>query len=88
MAVLLASDLPETQRDFGKFLDDYGVKNQDGAAVLIQVADELGQQGDEQALASLGRLTRLKCFAASFACRRAVIQAMTLVRTGRRPLRR
>ena len=77
VAVLLASDLPETQRDLGKFLDDYGVKNQDGAAVLIQVADELGNR--ETSRHCVGAFGSANCFAASFACRRAVIQAMTPV---------
>ncbi len=80
IAVLLASDLPDTQRDLGKFLDQYVVPTGDGVLAIATVADELGRQADRQALASLQRMTELKCFAKVFACRRAVIQAMIRVR--------
>ena len=78
-AILLASELPDIQRDLSKFLDAYAT-SQKGAAALIGVADELGAQAEASSLASLCRMTELKCFADSFACRRAVVQAMVLIR--------
>ncbi len=80
IAVLLASDLPETQQDLSKFLDGYVVALPEGLEGIIIVADELGKQGDEQALVSLQKMTKLKCFSSSFACRRSVVQAMILIR--------
>jgi hypothetical protein len=76
IAVLLASDLPETQRELSKFLESYLSASKDAVGVVAAVADELGEQGDEQALTSLQRLMRLKCLSSSFACRRAVVRAM------------
>ena len=78
-AVLLASELPDIQRDLDKFLNAYAA-SQDGAAALVGVADELGAQAEASSLVPLRRMTELKCFAASFACRRAVVQAMVLIR--------
>jgi hypothetical protein len=80
IAVLLASKLPDTQHDLVKFLDAYASASQEGIAAIIMAADELGKQGDEQSLASLGKMTRLKCFSGVFAVRRAVVQAMILIR--------
>jgi len=80
IGVLLASDSPDAERELGKFLDGYAAASQDGVVTLITVADDLGKQADRQALTSLRRMTTLKCFSSMFACRRAVIQAMTLVR--------
>jgi hypothetical protein len=79
-AVLLASDLPDTQRDVTKLLDDYVAKGQDGASFVTTLADELGQQDSPQALASLQRMIALKCFSSTFACRRAVIQNIIRIR--------
>lgn len=80
IAVLLASELPDTQQDLAKFLDGYAAASNDGVAAIAIVADELGKQADKQSLVSLKRMTRLKCFTGTFAIRRAVVQAMILVR--------
>ncbi|MGD0654432.1 MAG: VWA domain-containing protein [Thermoguttaceae bacterium] len=80
IAVLFASKLPDTQHDLFKFLDAYASASQEGIAAIITAADELGKQGDEQSLASLRKMTRLKCFSSVFALRRAVVQAIILIR--------
>jgi hypothetical protein len=76
IAVLLASELPDTQHDIGKFLDGYATSSQNGIAAITVVADELGKLGDKQSLASLQIMTKLKCFSGIYACRRAVVQAI------------
>ncbi len=80
IAVLLASELPETREELDNLLNAYLAASPEGVAAIIIVADELGKQGDQQALASLEKMTKLKCFSSSFACRRAVVQAMILIR--------
>jgi hypothetical protein len=79
-AVLLASDLPETRKEIDSLLNDYVAASPDGAMAIIIVADELGKQGDRQALASLLKMTKLKCFDDTFACRRAIVQAIIPIR--------
>ena len=49
LAVLLASDLDETQHDLSKLLGGYAVAGTKGVIVITTVADELGTQGDQQA---------------------------------------
>ena len=80
VAVLLASEEPETQRDLHGFLDGYVPAANEGVAAITAVADELARQGDRPALATLERMTRLACFSSTFACRRAVVQAMIQIR--------
>jgi hypothetical protein len=80
VAVLLASELPDAQRGLGKFLETYLAKSKEGVGVVASVADELGTEGDEQAIAALERLAQQKCFSESFACRRASVQAMIRIR--------
>jgi hypothetical protein len=80
IAVLLASSLPKTEADLNESLETYLAKSKDGAAAVTAIADELGKQDDEQSLPSLQKLARLKCFSSSFACRRATVQAMILIR--------
>ena len=80
LAVLLASELPDTQRRVDKFLETSLAKSRDGAFILGGVADELGLQGDRSALPALRRLAGLKCVSETFACRRAVIQAIIRMR--------
>jgi HEAT repeat protein len=77
-AILLASELPEVQRPLDKLLDVYAA-SPEGAAILIGVADELGTQDEVSSVTALQHITKLKCFADSFACRRAVVQAMTAI---------
>jgi hypothetical protein len=80
IAVLLASESADTWQELGKFLDGYAAASNDGVAAIAIVADELGKQADKQSLESLKRMTRLKCYTGTFAIRRAVVQAMILVR--------
>jgi hypothetical protein len=80
IAVLLASNLPDTERDIEKFLDAYAPASQEGIAAIITAADELGKQGGEQSFESLGKMVKLKCFSSTFAIRRAVVQALILIR--------
>ena len=80
LAVLLASDLPDTRRRMDKFLETSLAKSRDAVFVLGGVADELGLQGDRSSLAALRRLAGLKCVSETFACRRAVVQAMIRIR--------
>lgn len=80
VAVLLASNLPGTEAELDRFLERYLVKSKDAAAAVTAVADEFGKQEDEQALRSLQKLSKLKCFSESFACRRATVQAMIQIR--------
>jgi hypothetical protein len=80
IAVLLASDRPGAEPELNKFLEAYLAKSKDGVAVLTAVADEFGNQGDEQALGALRKLSRLTCFSERFACRRATVQAMIQIR--------
>ncbi len=81
LAVLLASDLPETQERLRKFLETWLAKSKDGALLVAVVADELGLRGDVQSLATLKKLSQQKSFADYFVCRRAVVQAMIHFRT-------
>ena len=81
LAVLLASDLPETQQRLRKFLETWLAKSNEGALLVAAVADELGLRADAQSFATLKKLTQQKCFADFFVCRRAVVQAMIRVRT-------
>ena len=80
LAVLLASDSPDTRRRVDKFLETSLAKSRDGVFVLGGVADELGMQGDRQAVVVLRRLAGRKCVSDTFACRRAVVQAMIRIR--------
>jgi hypothetical protein len=80
IAILLASEVPETQDDLKNYLDSYVSASQAGIAAITIVADELGKQGDAKSLASLERMTGLKCFSSIYACRRAVVQAMIHIR--------
>ncbi len=81
IAVLLASESADTRQEIGKFLDGYGAASNDGVAAITVVADELGKLGDGQSLASLKRMTKLKCFTGIYAIRRAVVQAMNLIKS-------
>ena len=81
LAVLLASDLPETQQRLRKFLETWLPKSKEGGLVLAAIADELGLRADVQSLATLKKLAGQKCFADFFACRFAVVRAMIRFRT-------
>ena len=53
VAVLLASEIPEIQRDVKQLIDGRLASSADGPATLIAVADALGKQGDHPAVAVL-----------------------------------
>jgi hypothetical protein len=80
VGVLAAAEQPEVRRRFDRFLEAYVTKSKDGATAMVALADDLGELADEQALRSLKALTRQKCVMKTFACRRAVVQAMLRVR--------
>ena len=80
VAVLLASEEPETQRDMRGFLDGYVPAVNESVAAITATADELAKRGNQPALATLERMTKLRCFSSTFACRRAVVQAMIQIR--------
>jgi len=77
--ILLASESTDTQRDLTKLLDAFAAIPEN-VARLIDAADELGKLADDVSLLSLRRMTELKCFSSVFGVRRAVVQAMILVR--------
>jgi len=81
LMTLLASDVPEVQAELSKQLEKLaGTK--DGLAAVISLADDLGTQGDEAALAALSKLAKTKACAKNFGLRRSLVQALT-----RTPLR-
>ena len=80
LAVLVASDTPETQHDLKKLLDGSVATGHASAVVVVAVADALGSQGDKEAVTALRRLSQPKYFADVFACRRAVVQALAMIR--------
>jgi hypothetical protein len=79
IAILLASEQPETEQEFSKFLDGYLATLHDAVPVLVAVADELGEQTSQQSLGSLQKMIKHKSVLSTFACRRAVVQAMILI---------
>ena len=80
LAVLLASDLAEPKHELSKLLNGYAAMGTEGVTLITTVADALGKQGDQQSLTVLQRMSKLTCFSQTFACRRAVIQAMISIR--------
>jgi hypothetical protein len=80
LAVLVSSDSNEIQQRLDKFFDAHLSSSKDGAAVVGAIADELGRQADPRSVATLKRLAAKKFVWDTFACRRAVIQALVEVR--------
>ncbi len=79
-AVLLASDIPEIQRNTRRIVNGRLASSNHGPAILISVADALGAQGDRPAAAALRQMSELKFFATQFGFRRAVVQAICRIR--------
>jgi hypothetical protein len=79
LMILLNSESADTRGDVTKFVDAFAA-NPDNIPFLIDAADELGKLADDFSLLPLRRMTALKCFASIFGFRRAVVQAMILVR--------
>ncbi len=80
VGVLAVAERPEVRRRFDRFLETYVTKSKDGPTAVVALADDLGEAADAQALRSLAALTRQKCVMKTFACRRAVLQAMLAIR--------
>ncbi len=76
LMVLAASDQADVQRELEEFVRWYLAASANNLATLLAVADELGEQGDSAAVATLRHLTAWKQFTTVFAFRRAVVQGL------------
>ncbi len=76
LMVLAASDQGNVPHDLEKFLTGYLAASKTNMATLLAVADELGQQGDAAAVATLRKLCGWQQFPKVFAFRRAVVQGL------------
>ncbi|MBI2827454.1 MAG: VWA domain-containing protein [Planctomycetia bacterium] len=74
ITVLLASTSPDIEREVTTYLEKLGATTE-GLVLLETLADELGERGNEDDLASLGKLAHLPIFAREFGLRRAVSEA-------------
>ena len=75
LAVLMASSLPDIERDVSAYLDRQA-GTRDGLALIEMLADELGEHAQAEDVPSLTRLTTISAFAREFGLRRAVAQAL------------
>ena len=73
LMVLAASDQADVQRGVEEFVSGYLAASNNNLATLLAVADELGQQGDSAAVATLRHLSGWRQFTTVFAFRRAVV---------------
>jgi len=80
LAVLLASELSETQQRLANYIRRRMAAVRFGPPELMAVIDMLGEEGDRLALASLEKLLRQDCIMQRFATRRAAVIAVTRVR--------
>jgi len=78
VAVLLASQVPDIDRDVTAYLEKQG-STHDGLALLESLADELGDHGQADDVPSLAKLTALHTFDEEFGLRRAVVQALVKI---------
>jgi hypothetical protein len=76
LMVLAASDQADVQHDLEKLVTAYLAASKNNLPTLLAVADELGNQGDSVAVATLRHLSAWKQFTAIFAFRRAVVQGL------------
>jgi len=83
LAVLLASKLPEVERDLLEAFDKLAATSKEGAKIATALADEFGNHDDAQSLASLAKLMKSKTFEGNFGFRRAVVQALVKMRQPR-----
>lgn len=81
LAVLLSSSLPSVQRETNDFFDRLA-SSKNGVQVVIALADELAGHHKPADVLPLVRLTKTKIFANHFGIRRAVVNALTRIRTG------
>ncbi len=80
LAVLLASNLPETKHDLARLMKGYAAAGSEGVNLITTAADGLGKENDQQSVTILQRMSKLTCFSETFACRRAIVQAMVAIR--------
>lgn len=80
LAVLLASEAPDADREAAKFIDDYLTKSRDGGQLLSSVIDGWIRQGDAPAVKTLTRLARSKPLADNFAFHRGIILSLTRIK--------
>ena len=78
LGVLLASTLPDLERDLPAYLDKQ-CDAHDGLALVEALADELGEHGQQEDVASLKKLAGLQAFTQEFGLRRAVVQALVKI---------
>ena len=76
LMVLAASDQADVQRGLEKFVTSHLAGSKNNLAPLLAMADQLGEQGDAAAVATLRHLTAWKQFTTVFAFRRAVVQGL------------
>ncbi len=80
LAVLLSSTLPSVQRETNEFLEKL-CASKNGVGVAVGLADDLGQHHAATDVVPLERLSKTTIFADHFGIRRAVVQALTRIRT-------
>ncbi len=80
LAVLLSSSLPSVVRETSEFFDKM-TASRNGVNVVVTLADELGSHHAASDVLPLVRLTKTNFFADHFGIRRAVVQALTRIRT-------
>jgi HEAT repeat protein len=81
LAILLSSDLPEFHEQAAELVKESLAHPVQGRIVLITLADELGNCRGEHASGALEQLAELPLLKDDFAFRRAVVQALTRVRS-------
>lgn len=77
---MIAAPDPAQQSEVLKLLDDYLASPKSNLIVPISLIDDLGQQGDMDAVNSIILLAKAKPFATTFGYRRCVVQAMCQIR--------
>ena len=75
LGVLLASTLPDIEKDISAYLEKQAGTH-DGLALVEALADELGGHGQPEDAAQLAKLVALPSFEHEFGLRRAVAQAL------------
>lgn len=79
VAVLLASKLEPVEETVNELLDKAARQGGIGWELLVNVADELGLEGDDRCVKSLVKLSEQPLFDGLFGARRAIIQALTRI---------
>lgn len=79
VAVLLDSKLEPVEEAVNELLDKAARKGGVGWELLVNVADELGMEGDDRCVKSLVKLSEQPLFDGFFGARRAIVQALTRI---------